>query len=61
VVEPGVMGLLLLSLDRTAAASVALVDRSITYISVILVGGLMFLMREIILMRSANRGAKISS
>ena len=46
-VEPGVTGLLLLSLERTEAVSVALVDRSITYVSVILFGGLAFLMRQI--------------
>ena len=46
VVEPGVTGLLLLGLDRSDAASVAIVDRSITYVSVLLVGGLMFLLRQ---------------
>lgn len=46
-VEPGVTGLLLLSLDhRHDAVSVVLVDRSITYVSVILIGGLVFLLRQ---------------
>ena len=41
-VEPGVTGLLLLSFARHDAVSIALVDRSITYLSVILVGGVIF-------------------
>ena len=45
--EPGVPGLLLLELGRSAAVSVALVDRSITYLSVIVIGGLVFLMRQL--------------
>ena len=45
-VEPGVTGLLLLALERHDAASVALVDRSITYGSVIIIGGLVFLARR---------------
>ena len=52
-VEPGLTGLLLLSLDRTDAVSVALVDRSITYVSVIVIGGLIFLVRQIV---SARQG-----
>ena len=43
-VEPGVTGLLMLSLVREDAVSIALVDRSITYLSVILFGGLAFLL-----------------
>lgn len=54
-VEPGVTGLLLLSLERTEAVSVALVDRSITYVSVILFGGLVFLMRHIAQVRRHQR------
>lgn len=42
-VEPGVTGLLVLSMVRHDAASVALVDRSITYLSIIVIGGLIFL------------------
>ena len=48
-VEPGLTGLLLLSLDRPDAVSVALVDRSITYVSVILIGGVVFLLRQILI------------
>ena len=43
-VEPGVTGLLVLSMAREDALSVALVDRSITYLSVIVLGGLAFLL-----------------
>ena len=46
-VEPGVTGLLLISLDRHEAVSVAVVDRSITYLSVIVLGGLIFSLRQI--------------
>ena len=48
-VEPGLTGLLLLSLDRPDAVSVALVDRSITYVSVIVIGGVVFLLRQIVI------------
>lgn len=50
-VEPGVTGLLLLSLERNEAVSVALVDRSITYVSVIAIGGLVLLLRQAMLAR----------
>ena len=46
-VEPGMTGLLLLALEPNDAASVALVDRSITYGSVIIIGGLVFLARRL--------------
>jgi len=46
-VEPGVTGLLLLDLERYEAVSVALVDRSITYASVIVLGGLAFLLWQV--------------
>ena len=46
-VEPGVTGLLALSLARHEAVSVALVDRSITYLSVLVVGGLVLLVRQL--------------
>ena len=42
-VEPGVTGLLVLGMARHDAVSVALVDRSITYLSIIVIGGLVFL------------------
>ena len=43
VVEPGLTGLLLLDLGRLDAVSVTAVDRSITYLSVVVVGFLAFL------------------
>jgi len=43
VVEPGVTGLLVLGMARHDALSVALVDRSITYLSIIVIGGVIFL------------------
>ena len=46
-VEPGVTGLLLVSLERDSAVSVTVVDRSITYVSVIIIGGLVFLLRQV--------------
>ena len=46
-VEPGVTGLLILSMTRHDAASVALLDRSITYLSVIVIGGIIFLIWNI--------------
>ena len=46
VVEPGITGLLLLSLDHPAALSVTVVDRSITYLSVVVVGLVAFLARQ---------------
>ena len=60
VVEPGVTGLLLLDLDRPDAASVAIVDRSITYVSVLVVGGLMFLLRQTFRMRSTKKEAAVT-
>jgi uncharacterized protein (TIRG00374 family) len=50
-VEPGITGLLLLALARDDAVSVALVDRSITYVSVVITGGLVFLLRQVVLSR----------
>jgi uncharacterized protein (TIRG00374 family) len=59
VVEPGVTGLLLLGLGRSDAASVAIVDRSITYVSILFVGGLMFLLRQTARKRSAGDEAVV--
>ena len=56
-VEPGVTGLLLLSLERHEAVSVALMDRSITYVSVIAIGGLVFLLRQVMLARQRRQQA----
>ena len=54
-VEPGVTGLLLLELSRPDAVAVALTDRSITYLSVVLIGGLLFLARQFIRVRRERR------
>ena len=55
VVEPGLIGLLLISMDRTDALSITLVDRSITCLSIIGVGGLMFLIMHL---TKIERGSK---
>ena len=54
-VEPGVTGLLLIKLSRPDAAAAAILDRSITYVSVIASGGLVFLLRQVMRMRRAKR------
>ncbi len=54
-VEPGMTGLLALSMARHDAVSITLVDRTITYVSVILIGGLFFLLRQIAHARKARR------
>ncbi|MQG16078.1 MAG: flippase-like domain-containing protein [SAR202 cluster bacterium] len=47
-VEAGVTGLLALSLPKNDAASVAILDRSVTFLSVIVFGGLVFFFFEIL-------------
>ena len=54
-VEPGVTGLLVLGMARHDAASVALVDRSITYLSIIVIGGLVFLAWNLTRSRRKNQ------
>ena len=44
IVEPGILGLLMLSLPRSEAVSVALLDRSISYLSIVVFGALVFLL-----------------
>ena len=44
IVEPGILGLLTLSLPRSEALSVALLDRSISYLSIVILGGVVFLL-----------------
>ena len=46
-VESGIVGVLLLGLGRPEAVSVALVDRSITFVSVIVIGGVVFLISQV--------------
>ncbi|MBI2856161.1 MAG: flippase-like domain-containing protein [Chloroflexi bacterium] len=54
IVEPGIVGLLTLSLARSEAISVALLDRSISYLSIVVLGGLVFLLRQV---SRSRRGA----
>ncbi len=56
-VEPGVTGLLVLGMARDDAASVALVDRSITYLSIIVIGGVVFLAWNLTRSRRESRKA----
>ena len=46
-VESGIIGVLLLSLGRPEAVSIAVVDRSITFVSVIAIGGVVFLVSQV--------------
>ena len=59
--EPGVTGLLLIKLSRPDAAAAAILDRSITYVSVIAVGGLVFLLRQVMQMRRAKRRPQVEA
>jgi len=43
---PGMVGLLMLRLSQTQAVAVALLDRTITYLSIVVFGGLFFIVRE---------------
>ena len=56
-VEPGVTGLLVLGMVRHDAVSVALVDRSITYLSIIVIGGVVFLAWNLTRSRRKSRRA----
>ena len=58
IVEPGIVGLLTLSLPRSEAVSVALLDRSISYLSIVVLGGVVFLVRQAVRARRlASAGA----
>ena len=57
-VEPGVTGLLLLSMERSDAVSTVLVDRSITYVSVLVIGGLIFFLRQLVKARNYSQASK---
>ena len=56
-VEPGVAGLLLIELAAPEAAAVTIVDRSITYLSVIVVGALLFALRQALNIRRSRKRA----
>lgn len=55
VVEPGVTGILLLQLKSSEAASFVIVDRSITYLSVLVFGGCAFLLQRFLRIRRSTR------
>lgn len=48
LVEPGIVGLLMISLPREEALPVALLDRSISFLSLLLVGGVVFLAYQLL-------------
>ena len=54
IVEPGIVGLLRLRLGSPEAVSTALLDRSISYASIVLLGGALFLGREVQKRRQAG-------
>ena len=54
-VEPGVAGLLLLELAAPEAAAATIVDRSITYLSIIVIGALLFALRQALNIRRSRR------
>ena len=54
-VEPGLTGLLMLSLTKGQAVSVTLLDRSISYLSIVVFGALAFLLREVLRRRARRR------
>ena len=58
IVEPGVTGLLLLELVREEAVAIALLDRSISYVSIVATGGTAFLIRHVLVARRTTRGAQ---
>ncbi len=47
IVEPGIIGLLTLSIPASAAISIALLDRSISYVSIVVFGALLFVVEKI--------------
>ncbi len=53
--EPGIVCMLVFTLEQPEALSIALLDRSISYLSVIVFGGLAFLAYQRVRARSAPR------
>jgi uncharacterized protein (TIRG00374 family) len=58
-VETGMTGLLILSMPKSDAASVAVLDRSITLLSVMVFGGAIFLLNGIVQGRQARKRATL--
>ena len=56
-VEPGVAGLLLIELSAPDAAAATIVDRSITYLSVIVIGAALFALRQAMNIRRSRKRA----
>lgn len=54
-VEPGVTGLLLIELTAPEAAAATIVDRSITYLSIIFIGALLFALRHALNIRRSRK------
>ncbi len=54
IVETGITGLLTLSLVREEALAVVLLDRSISYVSIVVSGGLLFALRQARMAKRAN-------
>ena len=46
VVEPGIIGLLTITLPQSVAISIVLLDRSLSYLSIVIVGGVAFFLRQ---------------
>jgi hypothetical protein len=61
IVEPGIVGLLTLSLVRSEAISVALLDRSISYLSIVVLGGVVFFLRQASRSRKGRVSSKVAS
>ena len=57
-VELGLTGLLALSLRSPEATAVTLLDRSITYLSVVVIGGAAFALHQVFWLRRRRRAAK---
>lgn len=47
IVEPGIIGLLTLNIPASVAISIALLDRSISYVSIVVFGALLFVIQKI--------------
>jgi len=62
IAEPGITGLLMLSLVREEAVAVAMLDRSISYLSIVVTGGVAFFIRQAqIARRAANTPVSASN
>lgn len=57
IAEPGMVGLLTLSMARSEAISVTLLDRSISYLSIVVLGGLVFFLDQV----SRGRRGRVST